>query len=138
MRRAPQLVDTGFLVALVNRADPAHGACVDAWKSVRGPFVSVEGVLVEAAGLLRRVPGAFEAAYRLLSAVGTVWAPPSAARVETALELMRHYDDVPMDFVDAHLTALADEVRARRILTLDRRGFRAFRTPSGRALELLP
>jgi predicted nucleic acid-binding protein len=138
VKARPLLIDTGFVVALVNRADPAHHACVEVWKKVRGPFVSVEGVLVETAWMLRKARGALQSAVELLASVGTVWAPPSVDRTRRVLHLMHRYSNVPMDFVDGQLIVLADEVRASQVLTLDRRGFRVFRSPDGRALELLP
>ena len=53
----PVLLDTGVVVALVNAADPDHDACVAAWTRLRRPVLTVEGVLVEAAHLLREQRG---------------------------------------------------------------------------------
>lgn len=43
-----------------------------------------------------------------------------------------------MDFADATLVQLSGELGTNRILTLDRRGFRTFRTPRGQAFEIVP
>ncbi len=138
MTRGPFLLDTGFLVALVNRADPAHARCVGTWRSVQGPFVSTEGVLVEAAWLLRKTKTGFAQVTGLVQAVGTVFPPLTAARLKRCEGLMEKFADVPMDSTDALLVALAEEFDVRRVLTLDRRGFRVFRTAKGRALTQFP
>ena len=39
----------------------------------------------------------------------------------------RRYGDTPMDFADATLVLLAEELGTDRILTLDERGFRTYR-----------
>jgi predicted nucleic acid-binding protein len=40
---------------------------------------------------------------------------------------MAKYADVPMDFADASLVALAQEARIKNLFTLDHRGFEIFR-----------
>jgi predicted nucleic acid-binding protein len=123
----PILLDTGFLVALVNGADPDHAACAEVWGRVRAPLVTTEGVLVEAAHLLRRTADGVHAAVSLVWASGAAVLEPTPERHARALALMTKYRDVPMDFVDALLVALAEEQRASDVLTLDRRGFTVYR-----------
>lgn len=132
------LLDTGVLVAVINRADPAHGRCVQAWESIRAEVVSTEGVLVEAAHLLRRNVTAQVSAIAVTAAIGTRFVPTSADRLRRAAELMSRYRDVPMDLVDALLVAIAEEEQIDRILTLDRRGFLTFRRRGGRRFQVLP
>lgn len=123
----PILLDTGFLVALVNGADPGHARCAEVWAGVRAPVVTTEGVLVEAAHLLRRSVVGVRAAVSLVWASGAAVVEPTPERHARALVLMTKYRDVPMDFVDALLVALAEEQRASDVLTLDRRGFGVYR-----------
>ena len=57
-----------------------------------------------------------------------------AVRVEEVLKsdlgrmrvLMEKYADLPMDFADASLVALAERLKVFRVFTLDRRGFGFF------------
>ena len=67
------------------------------------------------------------AAGSLVWASGAAVPEPTPERHARALVLMRKYHDVPMDFVDALLVALAEEQRASDVLTLDRRGFTVYR-----------
>lgn len=134
----PILLDTGVVVALINRRDPDHVRCAEAWATVRAPLVTVEGVLVEAAHLLRRAEGGPAAAVGLLRAAGAEVAVPTHARYDRALALMHKYRDVPMDLVDALLVALAEERSAPDVLTLDRRGFSAYRISGRGRFRILP
>jgi predicted nucleic acid-binding protein len=135
-RRA--LLDTGFVVALVNSADPDHERVAAVWSDVRGRLLSVEGVLVESAHLLQRARGGAEAAIRLVEDAGTEMVALSELGTARVLALMNKYADVPMDFVDAMLVAVAEEKSVADVLTLDRRGFETYRLRGRRRFRILP
>ena len=124
-RRA--LLDTGFVVALVNKADPDHERCTEVWRELRVQLLSVDGVLVEAAHLLRRSPGGAAGIIGLVFSAGTELIASTEQRANRAVALMKKYADVPMDFVDALLVVIAEERKVRDVLTLDRRGFTIYR-----------
>lgn len=124
-RRA--LLDTGFVVAVVNQADPDHERCVEVWRELRTQLLSVDGVLVEAAHLLRRSPGGPAGVVGLVFSAGTELVATTEPRASRAITLMKKYADVPMDFVDALLVVLAEEHKIHDVLTLDRRGFMTYR-----------
>lgn len=134
-RRA--LLDTGFVVALVNKADPDHEACLEVWLELRAQLLSVDGVLVEATHLLRETRGGAAGIMGLVFGAGTEMIATSEERANRAVALMARYADVPMDFVDALLVTVAEERKVRDVLTLDRLGFRTYRI--GRdAFRLMP
>jgi predicted nucleic acid-binding protein len=56
--------------------------------------------------------------------------------LEAAASLMERYNDTPTDYADATLVLLADALRLCTVLTLDRRGFTTYRTPSRKAFKL--
>ena len=58
--------------------------------------------------------------------------------VTNAALLMDRYADTPMDFADATLVLLAQQLGVHEVLTLDRRGFRTYRTDDGRPFQLIP
>lgn len=132
------LLDTGFLVALVNRADRDHARCRSAWEPLRAEVITVEGVLVEACWLLRKDRRGPQAAVDLALAGGARIVPLSEPRLRRTLALMQRYANVPMDFVDAALVAVAEEEDVHQVLTLDRRGFETYRARSRRGFSLLP
>jgi len=58
--------------------------------------------------------------------------------LRAASDLMKKYASVPMDFADATLVLLAEDLSVTDVLTLDRRGFTVFRTRKRRLFRLLP
>lgn len=132
------LLDSGVVVALANRQDPDHVRCVEAWKQVRGQLVTVEGVLVEAAHLLRRVAGGPETAINLVLEAGAVLVAATPDRMRAAIVLAKRYADVPMDFVDALLVVVAEELSISDVLTLDHRGFGTYRLSKKRRFTIVP
>jgi uncharacterized protein len=121
------LVDTGPLVALLDRSDPYHHSCQENLSSLDDSLVSVWPVVTEAMYLLR--------AYWQAQIVSL-----GIDDIPRMRELMRKYRDLPMDLADAGLVRVDERERLRRIFTLDRRDFQVYR-PSriGRfAIILIP
>jgi predicted nucleic acid-binding protein len=132
------LLDTGALVAFLHRDDGAHEACAAALREFRGTLLTSEAVLTESVYLLGRVRGGPEACLEFFLRGGAVLVPSSRASLTRCKELMREYADVPADLADATLVALADEMRAFTVYTLDRRGFSAYRGDQGESFEIRP
>jgi len=53
-------------------------------------------------------------------------------------ELVKQYADLRLGTVDASIVVLAERLRTRLVITLDRRHFAAVRAADGRPFELLP
>ena len=51
---------------------------------------------------------------------------------------MEKYQDLPMDYADATLVALAEESETDYVFTLDRKGFSAYRLQGRKAFRLVP
>ena len=64
--------------------------------------------------------------------------PPSQASLKRVSALMGKYRDVPMDYADATLVALGEELGSDRVFTLDRRGFSAYRLNQRKPFQLVP
>ena len=58
-------------------------------------------------------------------------------QLHAAAALMKKYSDLPMDFADATLVLLADEIGSGEIVTFDLRGFRTFRFRRSRRFSLI-
>ena len=132
------LLDTGAVVALVNASDPDHDRCVAVWSTLRAELHTVEGVLVEAAHLLRRARGGPQAAIGLVLDAATNIVPATGARLRRAATLMRKYHDTPMDLVDALLVAVAEDDGIRDVFTLDRRAFETYRLARNVRFRIVP
>lgn len=132
------LLDTGALVAFLHADERAHDRVVEALGTFRGALLTTEAVLTESVYLLGRVPDGPHACLEFFIRGGSVLVPSSRASLMRCKALMARYADVPMDFADATLVVLADEIGTRAVYTLDRRGFSAYRTAAGKPFEIRP
>ena len=138
------LTDTGPLVAITDRKDSNHARALAVLQSLPGqPLLTVWPCMTEAIYLLQR-EGGYPAQAKLLrfleAGAVRIWNPDTeqAPRLEARIiELMATYQDIPCDFADAALVAVAELTDAPRIFTFDSH-FYAYRTRSGAALEVVP
>jgi predicted nucleic acid-binding protein len=132
------ILDTGPLVALLSKTDSAHAACVSALEAFHGHLITTEPVLTEAMHLVRRQPGAQEACLDFFLQGGAVLVELNVKRLASCKALVARYCDIPMDFADATLVSLTEELGIARVFTLDRRGFAAYRWRKTRRFEIVP
>ena len=57
----PVLLDTGVIVALLDRSERLHEACAEAVRELEAPLITCEAVIAESCYLLRKLAGAAEA-----------------------------------------------------------------------------
>lgn len=135
-----QLLDTGFLYALLNSNEARHADVLRAAQSVRGTIYLPTVVTTEVAYLVQRDLGsdALAAFIEMLAAESFVLLEPTVIDFQRAAEVVRQYQDSQIDFVDAVLVATAERLNVTRILTIDTRHFRMFRPKHCAAFEILP
>jgi uncharacterized protein len=132
------LLDTGPLVALLDSSERSHRACVAFYRDWTGPIVTTEAVVTETTHLLAATRLDATRALEFFLRGGALVAPWTGGRLERVAVLMQKYRDVPMDYADATLVALAEELGTGRVLTLDRRGFQTYRWGGKRPFEVAP
>lgn len=114
-------LDTGVIVALLDRSERYHTQCAEVLEAVGAPLTTCEAVIAESCSLLRRLPGAAEAIAANVTA-GVFQIPfqlSRSASQDLIQKLLRKYRDRRIDFADACLIDLATELRTGEILTLD-------------------
>jgi predicted nucleic acid-binding protein len=121
------LVDAGPLIALIDRSDPHHDACVSVLRTISDPLLSAWPVVTEAMYLLGFSWRAQEALWDLIDAEVLALALLDRSDAARMRELMSKYRDLPMDLADAALVRVAERERLRRVFTLDRRHFTVYR-----------
>ena len=121
------LVDTGPLVALLDRSDPYHVKCQETLRSLEDPLVTVWPVLTEAMYMLRDYWLAQDGLWEMIETGAVEILPLGVEDVPRMRELMRKYRDLPMDLADAALVRVAERERQRRVFTIDRRDFQIYR-----------
>ncbi len=132
------LIDTGPLVAYFDRSDPMHGPVASRLEKFSGQLVTTGAVVTEVMYFLSDAPsGPVSFAELLLVSGIRIVELTQPAHIVAAAELMSKYSDTPMDFADATLVLLAEELGVGEILTLDRRGFTAYRTRKRKGFRLV-
>lgn len=134
------IVDTGPLVALGDRRDPDHDACLELLATEPGPLITTGLVIAEAAYLLDRQVGVDGelALYADLAAGRFVVEDLTAVEWQRVHDLADRYRDLPLGGTDASLVVLAERHAATRIATLDRRHFTVVRPAHTTTFELVP
>lgn len=136
--RRDLLLDTGPLVALLDAADRWHRRCADLLAAHLTRCITTEAVVTEASHLVGRGGGPAHLPLDALLAGGIPILGLEPPGHRQAARLMARYRNLPMDYADATLLVLADALDIDRVLTLDRRGFAAYRRGGGSAMTLLP
>lgn len=133
------LVDTGALVALVNRSDRFHAAAAEWFASVRGGLLTTEAVITESAYVLAASPRHQRAALKWVQrarAAGLL-AVEAVADHAAIAAILERYTDLPCDYADATLIALAEKTGVAAIATIDQRDFSVYRIKGRKRFRLL-
>lgn len=132
------ILDTGPLVALIDRSDPDHARCSRLLSDTKDRRVVPVCVLVEVEYQLRPWRGGFAALMSDLHAGRFEAHLPNDRELARATELVEQYADLPLGFVDASVLAAVERLGETRLATLDRRHFSIVRPAHVDHLTLLP
>ena len=132
------LFDTGAFVALLDKSEKNHEYCVAFLREFRGRLFTTEPVLTETMYLLGPSIRSQLSCVDFILKGGAILIPQSMGSLSRASALMDKYKDIPMDFADATLVSLAEEMDVVEILTLDQRGFGAYRIRGKTAFRIWP
>jgi uncharacterized protein len=133
------LLDTGPLVALLDRSEPDHDFVRKFVGNLGGTrLITTGAVITEAFYFLSDVQdGPASLASFLEASAAEVRDAFSPDALAAAVRLMSKYAHIPMDFPDATLVWTAEQTGTGKIMTLDRRGFSSFRFAKNRRFELV-
>ena len=132
------LIDTGAILAMLDRTDRWHKVCIDAFQQLRLPLLTSEAVLTELFHLVGDSRADMEAAWTLIRTGAIVLATIEDAELQQVHALMSQYWDRPMDFADATLVYLAKRESLSTILTVDHADFDTYRIAGRRRFRVLP
>ena len=135
---ASALIDTGAILALLDRDDEWHKACHEAFNATPLPLLTTEAVLTEAFHLTSRDLGDIRGLWTLLSAGSLRMAVITHDELPEIHALMTKYRDRPMDFADATLVHLAARESLSLILTIDHDDFETYRIGGRKKFTILP
>lgn len=135
---ADALIDTGAILALLDRTDRWHHSCVNAFRQLRLPLLTSEAVLTELFHLVGDGRTEMEAAWKFVRSGALILAAIEHRELLHVYTLMSRYWDRPMDFADATLVYLAKRESLSVILTVDHADFATYRIEGKRQFRLLP
>jgi uncharacterized protein len=117
--KAKLIVDTGPLVALLNRQDKFHSWVMTQLADIRPPMITCEAVLAEATYLTSSIQGARQALIEMVGegflTIGLQVQDQHAA----LLAMVKRYVSVPMSLADACVVRLAELHPKSPVFTLD-------------------
>ncbi len=120
------VIDTGPLVALLNRRDRHHTWVREVLDTVEPPLFTCEAVVSEAGFLLGKLRGGHDAVLRLVSNGVVKIDFQIRAEIEPVRGLIRKFANVPMSVADACLVRMTELEPQSVIMTLDS-DFRVYR-----------
>ena len=135
---ADALIDTGAILALLDRTDRWHDLCVNAFRELRLPLLASEAVLTELFHLLGGSRTEMEAGWKFVRSGAVVLGALENEELAHVHALMSRYWDRPMDFADATLVYLARRESLTVILTVDHADFQTYRIEGKRRFRILP
>ena len=135
---ASALIDTGAILALLDRTDRWHAACSVAFRQLRLPLLTTEAVLTELFHLVGDKRSEMEAAWRFVRSGAVILGLIEDMELPHIHSLMSRYWDRPMDFADATLVFLAKRESLTTILTVDHADFATYRIEGKRRFHVLP
>jgi uncharacterized protein len=131
------LIDTGAIIALVDRNDKWHEATVAAFRQLRLPLATTAAVLAEVFHFMASSRER-QLAWKTIRSEAIRVMPIHHDDLEDLNALMERYADRPMDFADATLVHLAARESLSTILTIDHDDFETYRFGRGRRFRVMP
>jgi uncharacterized protein len=132
------LIDTGALLALLDRDDKWHEACAKAFERARLPLATTAAVLAELLRLLGEGKQEQRAAFDLVRSGAITVRTIGDSDMPAPQTLMERYRDRPMDFADATLVHLGSKLGLADILTIDHDDFETYRMDGRRRFRVAP
>ena len=130
------IVDTGPLVAFLDRAERHHDWTVALVEAPEAPLLVCEPVLAEAMFLLSDLPKAQDALYDLLDKGALRIAFQVGEHIEPLRALHRKYRDRPISLADTCVVRMAELFERHQVFTLDS-DFSVYRKNGREPLDLI-
>ena len=113
------LVDTGPLVALLNRRDRFHAWTVDQWNQIAAPMLTCEAVVSEACFLLSGIKSGSDLVMQLIQREILMISFHLDDHIDPVKKLLTKYQSVPMSLADACLVRMSELHSNSHVFTLD-------------------
>ena len=113
------LLDTGPLVAFLNKNDRLHAWSTAQWNQISPPMTTCEAVISESCFLLTRSGGSSEPVMQLLRRNIITAAFQLEDNIDPVRDLLLKYQSVPMSLADACLVRMSELISNSTVFTVD-------------------
>jgi predicted nucleic acid-binding protein len=132
------IIDTGPIVALFDKTEPAHKHCLEALKKFKDAPATTWPVLTEAFHLLGDWDAGQNKLWHFILTGGLAIHEVPQTAYGRLHDLMKKYADNPMDLADATLVVVSEIHHIRKIFTLDRADFARYRPRHCAHFDIVP
>lgn len=132
----PVVLDTGPLVAFIDRDDANHRWASEQLRSLEPPFLTCEAVVSESLFLLRHARNGVPTLMNLLQEDLIRLEFDLSDHLDSVAHLIAKYHDTPMSLADACLVRMSELHSTARVFTLDS-DFRHYRRNGRQAIPLI-
>ncbi|MEW6002587.1 MAG: PIN domain-containing protein [Nitrospirota bacterium] len=134
------IIDTGIIYALADKKDSWHKKAFDFITIFKGKLVIPSPAIPEVCYLLNIYLGQSAEMSFIHSLINKELSIEhfNANDLIRCAELLKHYDNLNLGFVDASIVAISERLKIHRILTTDRRHFSVVKPKHCEAFTLLP
>jgi uncharacterized protein len=119
MKTKQIIIDTGPLVAFLNKRDSFHDWALSQFSLLAPPFITCEAVLSEACFLLRNYQNGPKNVLELIERELIVLPFNLEAESKAMIKLLDKYINIPMSLADGCLVRLSEQISDSTICTLD-------------------
>lgn len=113
------IIDTGPLVAFLNKSDHFNNWAITQFSQLNPPFLTCESVLSEVCFLLRNTENGIQNILQLLERELLKMPFQLETEWSTISKLMKKYSNIPMSLADACLVRMSEQISDSAICTLD-------------------
>jgi len=136
MKPKKVIIDTGPLVAFLNKLDKYHEWALMQFAQLKPPFFTCESVISEVCFLLRHSE---KGAQNTLSMIerNLLQIPFNIeTEINTVKLLLKKYNDIPMSLADACLVRMSEQISESVIFTIDS-DFKIYRKDSRKIIPVI-
>ena len=132
------LIDIGPIVAIFDKDDRYHKTCVEILKKMQSPLITTWPVVTECFYLLSFSWEVQDDLWTFIRRGGIEIHALDRNLFSRCQDLMKQYNDLPMDLADATLVTLAESFGISKMFTLDHKDFSAYRFKQKKRFTLVP
>lgn len=130
------IIDTGPLVAFLNKSDTYHEWTIQQFDLLSPPFFTCEAVISETCFLLRKKPIGQQNLFKLIERGLIRISFDLQSELNHISKLMKQYENIPMSFADSCLVRMSEQIEQSIICTLDS-DFKIYRQKRKKLIQLI-